>query len=69
MEPVKVGFEVDETHLLRWERNDRRYAFSMGGRGNGRSGSASRYMTSRLLGKEYTRGALMRAVRGGKALV
>jgi hypothetical protein len=34
----------------------------MGGRGNGRSGTASR-VTSRLLGKEYARGAIMRAVR------
>jgi phage terminase large subunit len=35
----------------------------MGGRGNGRSGTASRYAVSQLLGKEYTRGAIMRAVR------
>ena len=63
MEAVKVGFEVDDTHLPLWERNDWRYAFLMGDRGNGRSGTASRYMTSRLLGKEHTRGALMRAVR------
>jgi phage terminase large subunit len=34
----------------------------MGGRGNGRSGTASRYSVSRLVGKEYCRGALMRAV-------
>lgn len=34
----------------------------MGGRGNGRSGTASRYATTQLLGSEYTRGALMRAV-------
>ena len=42
MEPVKVGFEVDETHLPLWERDDWRYAFLMGGRGNGRSGTVSR---------------------------
>lgn len=35
----------------------------MGGRGNGRSGTASRYAVSQLLGKEYTRGAIMRATR------
>src|SRR5207249_430056 len=34
MEPVKVGFEVDETHLPLWEVQDWRYAFLMGGRGN-----------------------------------
>lgn len=59
---MRVGFEVHDTHLALWERQDWRYAFLMGGRGNGRSGTASRYAVSRLLGKEYTRGALMRAV-------
>jgi phage terminase large subunit len=63
MEPVQVGFEVDENHLPLWEETNWRYAFLMGGRGNGRSGAASRYMMSRLLGKEYTRGAIMRAVK------
>src|SRR5437660_7663515 len=62
MEAVKVGFEVAESHLALWERDDWRYAFLMGGRGNGRSGTASRYSVSRLFSKEYTRGALMRAV-------
>jgi phage terminase large subunit len=62
MDPIKVGFEVGEEHLALWER-DFRYAFLMGGRGNGRSGTASRYVASRLLGKEYTRGAIMRAVK------
>jgi phage terminase large subunit len=60
---MKVNFEVHESHLPLWERDDWRYAFIMGGRGNGRSGTASRYVMSRLLGKEYTRGAIMRAVR------
>jgi phage terminase large subunit len=59
MEPE---FEVHETHLQIWDRQDWRYAFLMGGRGNGRSGTASRYVVSRLFAKEYARGALMRAV-------
>lgn len=46
-----------------WERKDWRYALLMGGRGNGRSGTASRYTISQLLSKEYTRGAIMRATR------
>jgi hypothetical protein len=58
---MRVGFEVHESHLPLWEK-DWRYGFLMGGRGNGRSGTASRYTVSRLLGKEYTRGAIMRAV-------
>jgi phage terminase large subunit len=62
MEPVKVGFEVAEDHLPVFELTNWRYAFFMGGRGNGRSGTASRYAVSRLFGKEYMRGALMRAV-------
>jgi hypothetical protein len=57
MDAVKVGFEVGEDHLALWDRKDWRYAFLMGGRDNGRSGTASRYVVSRLLGKEYTRGA------------
>jgi hypothetical protein len=60
---ASVKFEVSESHLPLWEREDWRYGFLMGGRGNGRSGTASRYSTSRLFGtEEYTRGALMRAV-------
>jgi PBSX family phage terminase large subunit len=62
MGAVKVGFEVSEAHLPLFERTDWRYGIIMGGRGNGRSGTASRYSLSRLFGKEYTRGALMRAV-------
>lgn len=58
----EVNFEVDESHVVLWENPDWRYAFVMGGRGNGRSGTASRYCVSQLLGKEYTRGAMMRAV-------
>lgn len=58
-----VSFEVHESHLSLWERDDWRYAIIMGGRGNGRSGTASRFVVSQLLGKEYTRGAIMRAVR------
>lgn len=59
----KVRFEVHESHLPIWENKDWRYAVIMGGRGNGRSGTASRYVVSQLLGKEYTRGAIMRATR------
>src|SRR3990167_1502521 len=55
--------EVDNSHIPLWERKDWRYAFCMGGRGNGRSGSASRYTVSQLVSKEYTRGVIMRATR------
>lgn len=55
--------EVDETHIPLWERKDWRYAFLMGGRGNGRSGSASRFTVSQVVSKEYTRGVIMRATR------
>jgi hypothetical protein len=55
---MKVAFEIHESHLPLWERDDWRIAIVMGGRGNGRSGTASRYAVSRLLGKEYTRGAI-----------
>lgn len=57
-----VNFEIHESHAPLWERSDWRYAIIMGGRGNGRSGTASRFVISQLLGKEYTRGAIMRAV-------
>lgn len=58
----RLQFEIHESHASLWERTDWRYAVIMGGRGNGRSGTASRYAVSQLLGKEYTRGAIMRAV-------
>lgn len=58
-----VNFEVHTSHSPLWGNSDWRYAIVMGGRGNGRSGSASRYIVSQLLSKEYTRGAIMRAVR------
>lgn len=58
-----VQFTIHESHLPLWENKDWRYAILMGGRGNGRSGTASRYAVSQLLGKEYTRGAIMRATR------
>lgn len=60
---MKVNFEIHESHVPLWENKDWRYAIVMGGRGNGRSGTASRYAVSQLLGKEYTRGAIMRATR------
>lgn len=58
-----VNFEVHESHIPLWENKNWRYAVVMGGRGNGRSGTASRYTVSRLLSNEYTRGAIMRATR------
>lgn len=60
---MKVEYEIHESHIPLWEEKDWRYAVLMGGRGNGRSGTASRYVTSQLLGKEYVRGAIMRATR------
>jgi phage terminase large subunit len=60
---MKVKFEIHESHVPLWENTDWRYAILMGGRGNGRSGTASRYVVSQLLGKEYIRGAIMRATR------
>lgn len=60
---MKAKFEIHESHIPLWENTDWRYGIIMGGRGNGRSGTASRYSVSQLLGKEYTRGAIMRAVR------
>lgn len=60
----KVSFEVHESHIALWEIGTNiRYVFIMGGRGNGRSGTASRYAVSKLLGKDYIRGAIMRATR------
>lgn len=61
---MNINFEVHESHISLWERKDWRYAVLMGGRGNGRSGTVSRYAVSQLLGTEYTRGAIMRAVLG-----
>lgn len=61
---MKVNYEIHESHAKLWQENDWRYAIVMGGRGNGRSGTASRYAVTQLLGKEYTRGAIMRAVHG-----
>ena len=63
MSGKEVDFYVDDSHIPLWENKDWRYAILMGGRGNGRSGTASRYAISQLLGKEYTRGAIMRATR------
>ena len=57
-----IDFEVHESHVSLWE-GGWRYAVLMGGRGNGRSGTASRFAVSQLLSKEYTRGAMMRATR------
>lgn len=58
----EVEFTVDPSHVVLWEDSNWRYAILMGGRGNGRSGTASRHAISQLLSKEYTRGAIMRAV-------
>lgn len=57
---MHVKFEVDKTHIPVFESKKIRYVILMGGRGNARSGTASRYAVSRLLGKDYTRGAIMR---------
>lgn len=58
-----VNFEIHESHIPLWEDTTWRYAFLMGGRANARSGTASRFSVSGLLGKEYLRGAIMRATR------
>lgn len=60
---MKLNYEVSESHIKLWEDKSWRYAILCGGRGNGRSGTASRFSISQLLGKEYTRGAIMRATR------
>ena len=60
---MKLSYEVHKSHISLWERTDFRYAILMGGRGNGRSGTASRYTISQLPLKDYTRGAIMRATR------
>jgi phage terminase large subunit len=60
---MKLNFEIHESHLPLWENNDWRYCIMMGGRGNGRSGTASRFTLSSLMAKEYMRGAIMRAVQ------
>lgn len=63
-EGKKISFEVHESHVVIWEINSNiRYVIIMGGRGNGRSGTASRYVVTKLLGKDYVRGAIMRATR------
>lgn len=60
----KVNFEIHESHIVVWEADSNiRYIIMMGGRANGRSGTASRYAVSKLLGKDYIRGAIMRATR------
>src|SRR3990167_7429680 len=59
---MRVQYEIHSSHSPLWECNDWRYAVLMGGRGNGRSGTASRYAVSQLLSKEYTKGAIMRSV-------
>jgi phage terminase large subunit len=63
-ESKKISFEVHESHIVIWEAESNiRYIIIMGGRGNGRSGTASRFAVSKLLGVEYMRGAIMRATR------
>ena len=57
-----ISYEVHKSHIVVWE-GGKRYIILMGGRGNGRSGTASRFAVSKLLGKEYVRGAIMRATR------
>lgn len=59
---MKIKFEIHESHLPLWENKEYRYVILMGGRANGRSGSASRFALSQILSSEYTKGAIMRAV-------
>lgn len=61
MSENKLKFTVHESHAKLWEKPFR-YAIIMGGRGNGRSYTASCYAVSQLYSKEYTRGAIMRGV-------
>lgn len=62
MSEKTVKFEVHESHVVVWNTpKNIRYIFLMGGRGNARSGTASRLALSKILGKDYTRGAIMRA--------
>ena len=59
-----INFEVHRSHSVIWKTDSNiRYIIIMGGRGNGRSGTASRFAVSKLLSKEYIRGAIMRATR------
>lgn len=60
---MKVKFQIHKSHVQLLKNKDFRYAILMGGRGNGRSGTASRYAVSALISKKYTRGAIMRATR------
>lgn len=60
---MNVTFTVAKCFIPLWQRTDFRYAIIMGGRGQGRSGAASRFAASQLLSTEYTRGAIMRATR------
>lgn len=57
-----LDLDVHKSHSPLWKDKSWRYAFLEGGRGNGRSGTASRFALSELYGEEYTRGAMMRAV-------
>jgi len=57
-----LDLDVHKSHSPLWKDLSWRYAFLEGGRGNGRSGTASRYAITELVGEEYTRGAIMRAV-------
>jgi hypothetical protein len=45
---MEIDFEVSDSHFDIWEHTDWRYAILMGGRGNGRSGTASRFTISQL---------------------
>ena len=60
---MKLKYEVHESHISIWDETYWRYAILMGGRGNGRSGTASRFSISHLVSSKYTRGAIMRATR------
>lgn len=56
-----VKQEVSELFAPLWE-SDARYYILMGGRGAGRSTAGSQYILSKLLGKDFMRCAIMRAI-------
>jgi phage terminase large subunit len=60
---MKVEFSLSRKHTELW-RSKKRYTFIMGGRGNGRSYTASVFNVTGLTGKQYFRGAIMRAIHG-----
>lgn len=60
---MRVQFAVSRKHAELW-KTKKRYTFIMGGRGNGRSFTASAFALTMLAGVTYFRGAIMRAIHG-----